>query len=51
MNRIKEILDERCVKQIWLSGQLGKSFNMMNIGTIGNTQFWNYFFRLLKHSY
>ena len=30
MNRIKEVLDERGIKQTWLSGQLGKSFNMVN---------------------
>ena len=30
MNRIKEILNERGIKQIWLAEQLGKSFNMVN---------------------
>lgn len=30
MNRIKEVLDERGIKQTWLAGQLGKSFNMVN---------------------
>jgi transcriptional regulator with XRE-family HTH domain len=30
MNRIKEVLDERGIKQTWLSEQLGKSFNMVN---------------------
>jgi len=30
MNRIKEILDERGIKQTWLSEQLGKSYNMVN---------------------
>ena len=30
MNRIKEVLDERGIKQIWLAEQLGKSFNMVN---------------------
>jgi len=30
MNRIKEILDERGIKQTWLAEQLGKSFNMVN---------------------
>jgi transcriptional regulator with XRE-family HTH domain len=30
MNRIKEILDEKGIKQTWLAKQLGKSFNMVN---------------------
>jgi len=30
MNRIKEILDERGIKQTWLAEKLGKSFNMVN---------------------
>ena len=30
MNRIKEVLEERGIKQIWLSEQLGKSYNMVN---------------------
>mgnify|MGYP001014802236 CR=1 FL=1 len=30
MNRIKEILDLKGVKQTWLSQQLGKSYNMIN---------------------
>jgi putative transcriptional regulator len=30
MNRIKEVLDEKGIKQIWLSNQLGKSYNMVN---------------------
>ena len=30
MNRIKEILDERGIKQTWLAEQLGKSYNMVN---------------------
>jgi transcriptional regulator with XRE-family HTH domain len=30
LNRIKEILDEKGVKQIWLAGKLGKSFSMVN---------------------
>lgn len=30
MNRIKEVLDERGIKQIWLSERLGKSFNTVN---------------------
>lgn len=30
MNRIKEVLDERGVKQVWLSEKLGKSYNMVN---------------------
>ena len=30
MNRIKEVLKEKGVKQIWLSDKLGKSYNMVN---------------------
>jgi len=30
MNRIKEVLDEKGIKQIWLAKQLGKSYNRVN---------------------
>jgi transcriptional regulator with XRE-family HTH domain len=30
MNRIKEILEEKGIKQTWLAEQLSKSFNMTN---------------------
>ena len=30
MNRIKEVLEERELSQIWLAKQLGKSYNMVN---------------------
>jgi transcriptional regulator with XRE-family HTH domain len=30
MNRIKEVLDKKGVKQTWLAEQLGKSYNMVN---------------------
>lgn len=30
MNRIKEVLEEKGIKQIWLSQKLGKSYNMVN---------------------
>jgi putative transcriptional regulator len=30
MNRIKEILAEKGIKQTWLADKLGKSFNMVN---------------------
>ena len=30
MNRIKEVLEEKGVKQIWLAKKLGKSYNMVN---------------------
>lgn len=30
MNRIKEVLSERGIKQIWLAEKLGKSYNMVN---------------------
>ena len=30
MNRIKEVLQEKGIKQIWLAEKLGKSFNTVN---------------------
>jgi putative transcriptional regulator len=30
MNLIKEILEEKGIKQIWLAEKLGKSYNMVN---------------------
>lgn len=30
MNRIKEVLDKKGIKQIWLAEELGKSYNMVN---------------------
>lgn len=30
MNRIKEVLEEKGIKQVWLAGKLGKSCNMIN---------------------
>ncbi len=30
MNRIKEVLEEKGIKQIWLAEKLGKSYNMLN---------------------
>jgi len=30
MNRIKEVLEEKGIKQTWLAEKLGKSYNMMN---------------------
>ena len=30
MNRIKEVLEEKGIKQIWLAEQLDKSYNMVN---------------------
>jgi hypothetical protein len=29
MNRIKEVLKEKGIKQIWLADKLGKSYNMV----------------------
>jgi putative transcriptional regulator len=37
MNRIKEVLKEKGVKQIWLAEKLGKSYNMVN-GYVQNRQ-------------
>ena len=30
MNRIKEVLDNKGIKQVWLAEKLGKSYNMVN---------------------
>lgn len=30
MNRIKEVLEKKGIKQIWLAKKLGKSYNMIN---------------------
>ena len=30
MNRIKQILEEKGIKQVWLADKLGKSFNTVN---------------------
>lgn len=30
MNRIKEVLEEKNITQVWLAEQLGKSYNMVN---------------------
>ena len=30
MNRIKEVLEQKGIKQVWLSEKLGKSYNMVN---------------------
>lgn len=37
MNRIKEVLEEKGIKQIWLAERLGKSFNTVN-GYVQNRQ-------------
>jgi len=37
MNRIKEVLDEKGIKQIWLAEKLKKSYNMVN-GYVQNRQ-------------
>lgn len=30
MNRIKEVLEERGIKQVWLAEKIGKSYNVVN---------------------
>jgi transcriptional regulator with XRE-family HTH domain len=30
MNRIKEVLEEKGIKQIWLAEKIGKSYNSVN---------------------
>jgi len=37
MNRIKEVLEEKGIKQTWLTNKLGKSYNMVN-GYVQNRQ-------------
>lgn len=37
MNRIKEVLEQKGIKQIWLAEKLGKSYNMVN-GYVQNRQ-------------
>ena len=37
MNRIKEVLKQKGIKQIWLADMLGKSYNMVN-GYVQNRQ-------------
>ena len=31
MNRIKEVLKEKGIKQVWLAEKLGKSYNMVHV--------------------
>lgn len=38
MNRIKEVLQERGIKQTWLAEKLGKSFKMVNSYTCNRSQ-------------
>ncbi|MDC1104284.1 helix-turn-helix transcriptional regulator [Polaribacter sp.] len=37
MNRIKEVLKQKGIKQIWLADKIGKSYNMVN-GYVQNRQ-------------
>ena len=37
MNRIKDVLEEKGIKQTWLAEKLGKSYNMVN-GYVQNRQ-------------
>ena len=37
MSRIKEVLKQKGIKQIWLADKLGKSYNMVN-GYVQNRQ-------------
>lgn len=38
MNRIKEVLEERGIKQTWLAEKLGKSYPMVNAYAQNRTQ-------------
>jgi len=37
MNRIKEVLEKKGIKQVWLAEKLNKSYNMVN-GYVQNRQ-------------
>ena len=37
MNRIKEVLEKKGIKQTWLAERLGKSYNVVN-GYVQNRQ-------------
>jgi transcriptional regulator with XRE-family HTH domain len=37
MNKIKQVLEEKGIKQTWLAEQLGKSYNIVN-GYVQNRQ-------------
>lgn len=37
MNRVKEVLEKKGIKQTWLAEKLGKSYNMVN-GYVQNRQ-------------
>ncbi|NCB43333.1 MAG: XRE family transcriptional regulator [Clostridia bacterium] len=37
MNQIKEVLEDKGIKQTWLADKLGKSYNMVN-GYVQNRQ-------------
>ena len=30
MNRIKDVIEQKGIKQVWLADQLGKSYNIVN---------------------
>jgi transcriptional regulator with XRE-family HTH domain len=38
LNRIKEVLNEKGIKQTWLAEKLGKSFSMVNAYTCNRKQ-------------
>ncbi|WP_304295763.1 helix-turn-helix domain-containing protein [Porphyromonas gulae] len=38
MNRIKEVLEEKGIKQTWLAEKLGKSFSIVNSYTCNRRQ-------------
>ena len=38
MNKIKEVLDKKGIKQIWLAEKLGKSYNMVNSYVLNRQQ-------------
>ncbi|MEP5341055.1 MAG: helix-turn-helix transcriptional regulator [Algibacter sp.] len=38
MNRIKDVLEAKGIKQIWLANRLGKSFNTVNSYVQNRTQ-------------
>ena len=47
MNRIKEVLNQKNIKQVWLADKLGKSYNMVNgYVTIKDNHLYKYCFVL-----
>ncbi len=49
MNRIKEVLDEKGIKQIWLAEKLGKNYlHLMNMQETKDNRVWKTYTKLQK---